>query len=117
MGSTQSTWDSSKSPPVTETLLKMNLKFIFAAALAACASAQGLQKCKDVQDYVVTDTAKWPVKTEFDFDALKAKIAGENKAKFAGMTDAKLLQFKDLAGKFDADLVARFAAMKAAKGQ
>merc|ERR1712173_392655 len=90
----------------------MKIAFIF-ALFVACASATKFQNCRPAEN--VIEKAVWPKKTgDFaaQFNKIKEQVEQKNKDLYKGYTDAQILNFEELAEKFDKKLVDKWAKVK-----
>merc|ERR1711879_337703 len=90
-----------------------NMKFLWIfAVFFAVASAQKLKNCVPAARLEVE--AKWPAKTDFteQLNKIRDQVAKSNEEKYSKYTAAQILNFEELAEKFDDKLVEKWAKIK-----
>merc|ERR1711928_265222 len=90
-----------------------NIKFLWVFALFfAVISAQKLKNCRPAKRIEVE--AKWPAKQDFSkqLDQIRDQVAKSNQDKYSKYSAAQILNFEELAEKFDDKLVEKWAKIK-----
>merc|ERR1711981_15392 len=91
----------------------ITMKFLWVFALFfAVISAQKLKNCRPAQRIEVE--AKWPAKQDFSkqLDEIRDQVAKSNQDKYSKYSAAQILNFEELAEKFDDKLVEKWAKIK-----
>merc|ERR1712173_526243 len=96
------------------TLSLTTMKFLWSifAVFFAMGSAQKLKNCVPAARLEVE--AKWPAKPDFteELNKIRDQVAKSNEEKYSKYTAAQILNFEELAEKFDDKLVEKWAKIK-----